>query len=509
MFGAISLVVTGMTPQVMAAQESTPVAGSSGVEIVASALTSPRGMVWGSDGTLFVALAGSGGPNDPTESAPTNNAVGLFHGGPTAAVVQIDAMGCPVLVAGGLPSAVESLGGVLGAEDLAILNDQLYVSVDGGGPVHGNADQPSGVYRILADGSSELVADLSAWVRANPVAEIPGDLDPDAAGYSIVADEVNGLLWVGDPNSGQILSVTPAGEVARIADLSVGHPVPTKLALDPGGGVFVGTLTAVPFADGAAKVMHVTLDGTVTDFWTGLTAVTSVAVGPDGSLYAVEMSTGNLPEPPFFTPASGRVVRQTGPDSLEVIADGLMLPESVDVGPDGALYVSMPAIGASGGEGMIGRIAVDGSSGSTPMAGASMACSPIPETLSASTPAPAASPANMGTPAPAAEITPVPPAATPTMDMGMVGTMTVEVGTSEIGITDFAFDPTTVEIEMGTTVTWTNNDDVPHTATGLAGEFDTGTIGPGESASFTFDTPGTYTYYCEIHPSMQGTIIVK
>jgi plastocyanin len=198
-----------------------------------------------------------------------------------------------------------------------------------------------------------------------------------------------------------------------------------------------------------------------------------------------------------------------------------MFPESVDIGPDGALYVSMPAVGATNGEGMIGRIAVDGSTVSTPMAGESGDCSPIPETLSAGIPVPAGSPADVGTPAPAVEITPAPPvveatptipvgpAATPTLDMGTVATITVEVGTSEIGITNFAFDPTTVEITVGTTVTWTNNDGVPHTATGMVGEFDTGTIAPGASASFTFDAPGTYNYYCQIHPSMQGTVIVK
>jgi hypothetical protein len=340
-------------------------------------------MTWGPDGTLYVALAGSGGTNPATETAPTTAAIGPFFGGSTGAVAMIDASGCPVLVAGGLPSTADGIGSVLGVEDVAMLDGQLYAAADGGGPVHGNPDAPSGVYRIMDDGSSELVADLSTWVRENPVAAVPADFDPDAAGYSILADETAGLLWVVDPNSGQILSVSPDGTVNRIADLSEGHWVPTRMAAAPDGGIYVGTLTAVPFPDGAAKVMHVSADGTVEDVWTGLTVVTDVAVGPDGALYALEMSTGNLSEPPFLMPGSGRLVRQTGPDQYEVVAEGLMFPVSLEIGPDGAMYIAMPALGANGGEGMIVRLGGD----DTAMSQGGGTCAPLPETLTAAPPA--------------------------------------------------------------------------------------------------------------------------
>jgi hypothetical protein len=77
-----------------------------------------------------------------------------------------------------------------------------------------------------------------------------------------------------------------------------------------------------------------------------------------------------------------------------------------------------------------------------------------------------------------------------------------------VDIVDFAFDPGTITIEAGTTVTWVNQDAAPHTATGDGGEFDTGELANGESASVTFDTPGTFTYHCEIHPDMTATIVV-
>jgi hypothetical protein len=357
----------------VAAQEATPGATPQATTstAVASGLANPRGFLWTADGTLYVAQAGAGGESLGTPAVP--EPFGPWRGGSSGSVVRIED-GCPVLVAGNLPSVVGGMGDVLGVEDLAILDGQLYASVDGGGENHGNPAQPSGVYRILENGTAELVADLSAWVRANPVALIPPDFDPDAAGYSLVADEATGTFWVGNPNSSEILSVSLDGTVTRVADLSAGHPVPTMLVAAPQGGVYVGYLTAAPFPNGAAKVSHIAADGTVTDVWTGLTAVTDVAVGPDGTLYASEMSTGNLEEPPFLVPGSGRIVHQTGPDSSEDVATGLMFPITLAFGPDGALYVATPALGADNGGGTVSRI--DGMGTPTAMASATD-CAPV------------------------------------------------------------------------------------------------------------------------------------
>jgi len=357
----------------VAAQEASPVASPTAgtPRAVASGLVNPRGFLWTDDGTLFVAQAGTGGTSLGTpEVGPP---LGPFHGGSSASVVRI-ADSCPVLVAGDLPSVVFTTGEVLGAEDLAVLGGQLYASVDGGGESHGNAAQPSGVYRILENGRTELVADLSAWVRANPVALLPPDHDPDAAGFSLIADPTANSFWVDDPNSGQILNVALDGTVTRVVDLSEPHRVPTGLAVAPQGGVYVGFLTPVPFPDGASSVIHVAPDGTVTEVWTGLTAVTGVAVGPDGTLYASEMTTGNLEEPPFVMPGSGRIVHQTGPDSSENVATGLMFPIGLAFGADGGLYVSMPAAGADSGGGTISRIDL---TGAAEAAAASTACSPV------------------------------------------------------------------------------------------------------------------------------------
>jgi plastocyanin len=80
--------------------------------------------------------------------------------------------------------------------------------------------------------------------------------------------------------------------------------------------------------------------------------------------------------------------------------------------------------------------------------------------------------------------------------------------TAGVAIADFAFVPAELSIAAGTTVTWTNRDSVPHTATAGDGSFDTGTIDGGASAGATFATPGTFTYACAFHPNMTGTIVV-
>src|SRR5829696_4858473 len=135
----LAVVLTTGAPLAVTAQDATP--GASPVAgappVVASGLTNPRGMTWGADGTLFVALAGNGG---------TSPAVGEFlpppagpevGGGPSAAVARIDPEGCPVAVATELPSSLDLLGSVVGVSDIAILGDQLYALVAGGGGSHG------------------------------------------------------------------------------------------------------------------------------------------------------------------------------------------------------------------------------------------------------------------------------------------------------------------------------------------------------------------------------------
>ena len=83
------------------------------------------------------------------------------------------------------------------------------------------------------------------------------------------------------------------------------------------------------------------------------------------------------------------------------------------------------------------------------------------------------------------------------------------VRAAKVEIVDFAYDPDPVTIEEGGKVTWINRDSAPHTASAEDEQtFDTGTLDEGKLKSETFKEPGTYPYYCEIHPEMHGTVKV-
>ena len=77
-----------------------------------------------------------------------------------------------------------------------------------------------------------------------------------------------------------------------------------------------------------------------------------------------------------------------------------------------------------------------------------------------------------------------------------------------VTIVDFQFNPSSITINTGDTITWTNNGSQPHTATANDHSFDTGTLSKGQSASHTFNQPGTFSYICTIHPFMHGTVTV-
>ena len=107
-------------------------------------------------------------------------------------------------------------------------------------------------------------------------------------------------------------------------------------------------------------------------------------------------------------------------------------------------------------------------------------------------------PAHTGTPTPTA--TTVSATSTPTP--------TATQSTAAVSISNLSFQPSSLEVKIGTTVTWTNNDNTTHTITSNTGVFDSGNVAVGNSFSFTFTQMGSFPYHCNIHPSMTGTIMV-
>jgi plastocyanin len=105
-------------------------------------------------------------------------------------------------------------------------------------------------------------------------------------------------------------------------------------------------------------------------------------------------------------------------------------------------------------------------------------------------------------------------------DMGMRGTLIVRpgaplvrveqhpAGSDRVEIGDFAFSPTHLEVEVGSEVTWTNADPTAHTVTARDGSFDSGTVEAGAGFETTFERLGTFAYFCQIHPTMRGSVHV-
>jgi len=81
--------------------------------------------------------------------------------------------------------------------------------------------------------------------------------------------------------------------------------------------------------------------------------------------------------------------------------------------------------------------------------------------------------------------------------------------TAVVKIDNFVFGPQTITVPVGTTVTWTNSDDIPHTAASTDGVFKSKVMDTDEKFSYTFTKAGTYSYYCTIHPKMTGKVVVQ
>jgi plastocyanin len=88
-------------------------------------------------------------------------------------------------------------------------------------------------------------------------------------------------------------------------------------------------------------------------------------------------------------------------------------------------------------------------------------------------------------------------------------TSAVAASPATVTIDNFDFSPMTLTVAAGTTVTWTNNDDIPHTVRAVDGSFHSKAMDTADSYSFTFAKPGVYSYFCSVHPKMVGKVIVK
>jgi len=311
------------------------------VSVFAPDIAYPRGLKFGPDGYLYVAVAGFGGTIS-TEGQCTQviPPIGPYKGGNTSKIIKISPSGTVSTVADNLPSQVNALGFTSGVADIEFMGNTLYALLDAGCS-HGNPDYPSSVIKInRQNGTWQVIADLSTYFYNNPVAAPEADdFEPDGDPYSLI--NFRGDLYVIEPNHGEMVKVTRSGNVSRVLDFSAhyGHIVPTVFA-ENHGNFFVGNLRTFPLVEGSSSIYKVTPGGQVDVWATGFTGVLGVAFDKQHRLYVLETSAGGGP-----TPNTGRVVRINHNNTREVIADNLFFPTGMTFGRDGALYISNTGFG--------------------------------------------------------------------------------------------------------------------------------------------------------------------
>ncbi|HEX5462327.1 MAG TPA: ScyD/ScyE family protein [Steroidobacteraceae bacterium] len=333
--------------------------GSAVATVLAKGLVNPRGLTFGPDGKLYVAEGGY--PVEPTTEAPAGlgglcsagaSGPGNYFGSATGSrISRIDAKGNVETFVDGLPSS-EAEGLASGVADVAFIGKTLYAILAGAGCSHGVPGTPNGVIRVNRNGSWTMIANLSAFLQAHPVANptdpITGDFEPDGTWYSMIA--VRGNLYAVEPNHGELDRITPSGKVTRVIDISAsqGHVVPTVVA-HHGGIFYVSNLGQFnPGGLNTQSVYRITPRGHIKVVATGLSKVLGIAVDRRDRIYVLETSYSATDPGP--EPATARLIRIEPNGKQEILLDGssgiLSVPSGMTLGPDGALYISNVGFGA-------------------------------------------------------------------------------------------------------------------------------------------------------------------
>ena len=327
------------------------------VSVAMSGLDNPRGMEFGPQGALYVAEAGrGGGPGGPSFVL---RGTSLYYGA-TGAVSRLW-KGEQQRVASGLPSLAMVNGNEgAGPSDIAFNGvGNAYVTVGfGANPDLRGALGTAGagfaqLIRLKPNGNWGQVADLGTYERtANPDGR---QLDTNP--FAVLASPGRELV-VTDSGANSLLRVDNHGAVSTIGILPTlppsqvfsGDAVPTGFTVGPDGAYYVGILSGAPFRAGAANVYRIVPGEAPTVFQGGFKTIIDVDFDVAGNLYVLQHSSG-----PAGLAGPGSLVRVAPDGTRSTVLDNLTAPTSTAVAPDGTLYVTN--FGTTAGQGQVLRVA--------------------------------------------------------------------------------------------------------------------------------------------------------
>lgn len=333
-----------------------PVSGQVESTLVAGGLNGPMGITVDGQGQLWVVDSGVGGDTEIQFPDPSTGALKAVRIGESSRVLRLDDDGEMTEMAA-LPSIQLGPGEVIGGSRLAMLGASMYVAAGTWAAAAPDKRLPrmAAVVRVTDGHAAEIANTFDIESRLNP-----DSLLVDSNPFGLAAGS-EGDLWITDAAANTLLKLDPeSGELSLVTVFEAipspipnpNHdgrmetdPVPTGVAFDSDGELFVTLLPGFPFVPGSARVVHVAADGSVSDYATGLTMLVDLTLGPDGRLYAVSLGrfTEKGPEP-----NTGAIVRVGEGDTSTEVATGLPFPTSIAFNERGDAFVTVNGVGAPG-----------------------------------------------------------------------------------------------------------------------------------------------------------------
>jgi hypothetical protein len=324
--------------------------------VMAQGLNNPRGLAFGPDGMLYVVEAGRGGTS--TLCLPTPNGMATRCYGASGAVTRITSPGVHQQVLTGLPSlAVPSGAEATGPQDIDFGFGSAFITIGSGGdpallaPFRAQNIHFGRLLQVSLQGVLTPLVDIAAYEAANNPE--PTQLDSNAFGLEILPSRAvmtdaggNSLLQVDTSLTISTLAVFPPRSVTGPGGAPVQmEAVPTSIAEGPDGSLYVGELTGFPFPVGGARVYRVPASGgTPVVVAEGFTNIIDIAIGADGAAYVLEHDANGL-----LGPGNTGRLTKIGPfgSRTELAAGQLFAPGKMAIGPDNAIYVTVNASSAA------------------------------------------------------------------------------------------------------------------------------------------------------------------